>query len=116
MVFGVKLVKVDEKEPVPVPSNVLVVKEIVGFVVVDQTTPIAVIVAPPSALILPPDVAEVVVIAVMAVVVSVGAETMELLSFRHRTDAPFDTPMLAPKNVLLLLLNRLRIKAEPTLP
>jgi hypothetical protein len=66
------LVKVEEKEPVPVPSDVLVVKAIVGLVVVDQTTPLAVIVAPPSEVILPPDVAELVVKALMLDVVSVG--------------------------------------------
>ncbi len=82
------MVKEDEKEPVPVPSDVLVDRAIVGFVVVDQTTPLAVIEAPPSDVILPPDVAEVVVNAVMAVVVSVGLETIELLSFRQRTDKP----------------------------
>ena len=79
----------EEKEPVPVPSAVLVVKAMVGLVLVDQTTPLAVMEAPPSAVILPPDVAEVVVIAVMAVVVSVGVETMEFESLRQRTENPF---------------------------
>ena len=65
-------VKVDEKEPVPVPSDVLVVKEIVGLVIVAQTTPLAVIVAPPSSVILPPVVSELVVTALMLDVVSVG--------------------------------------------
>ena len=72
MVLGVRLVKEDEKEPVPVPSVVLVVKEIVGLVLVDQTTPLAVIDAPPSVVILPPEMAEVVVIEAIPVVVSVG--------------------------------------------
>lgn len=72
MVFGVKLVKEDVKEPVPFPFNVLVDKEIVGLVIVDQTTPLAVIVAPPSAVMLPPEVAVVVVIPDMLDVVSVG--------------------------------------------
>jgi hypothetical protein len=80
------LVKVEEKEPVPVPSEVLVDRAIVGLVFVDQTTPLAVIVAPPSAVILPPEVAEVVVIAVMAVVVRVGVETMEFVSLMHRRE------------------------------
>jgi hypothetical protein len=79
---------VEEKEPVPVPSEVLVVRAMVGLVLVDQTTPLADIEAPPSEVILPPEVDEVVVIAFMAVVVSVGLETIELLSFRQRTDKP----------------------------
>jgi hypothetical protein len=70
--LGVRLVKVEEKEPDPVPSDVLVVKEIVGFEVVDQTTPLAVIFAPPSEVIFPPEVAELVVKALMLAVVSVG--------------------------------------------
>ena len=75
----------DEKEPVPIPSEVLVDRAMVGLVLVDQTTPLAVMVAPPSEVILPPEVAEVVVIAVMAVVVSVGMVTM---STRATTPPP----------------------------
>ena len=45
------------KEPVPVPSAVFVVSEIVGLVVVPQTTPLAVIELPPSAVMFPPLVA-----------------------------------------------------------
>lgn len=88
MVFGVRLVKVDEKEPVPFPFDVLVDKVMVGFGVVAQTTPLDVIDAPPSDVIFPPEVAEVVESAVMAVVESVGIETMENVSFRQRTDKP----------------------------
>ena len=88
MVFGVKLVKEDEKEPVPVPFDVLVVRAMVGLELVDQTIPLPVMEAPPSDVILPPEVAEVVVIAFMAVVVSVGMVTMENVSFRQRTEAP----------------------------
>ena len=72
MVLGVKLVKEDEKEPVPVPFDVFVVKIIVGLVLVDQTTPLAVMEAPPSAVIMPPEVAVVVVIPDILDVVSVG--------------------------------------------
>ena len=72
MVLGVRLVKEDEKEPVPVPFDVFVVKIIVGLVLVDQTTPLAVMDVPPSAVILPPEVAEVVVIPDILDVVSVG--------------------------------------------
>jgi hypothetical protein len=45
------------KDPVPVPSDVFVVSEIVGLVVVAQTTPLAVMGLPPSAEIFPPLVA-----------------------------------------------------------
>ena len=75
MVFGVRLVKEDEKEPVPVPSDVFVVKEIVGLVLVDQTIPLAVTFEPPSDVIFPPEVAAVMVIEVIAVVVRVGTTT-----------------------------------------
>ena len=86
--------KVEEKEPVPVPSEVLVVRAMVGLVLVDQTTPLADIEAPPSEVILPPEVAELVLIAVIAVVLSEGMETIENVSFKQRTEAP---------NVLLLV-------------
>ena len=66
------LVKVDVKEPIPVPFDVLVDKEIVGFALVDQTTPLAVMEAPPSAVIMPPEVAVVVVIPDILDVVNVG--------------------------------------------
>jgi hypothetical protein len=66
----------------------LVLKEIVGLVIVDHITPLAVMGALPAAVILTPDVAEVAVIAVIAVVVSVGIETMEFVSFIQRTDIP----------------------------
>ena len=56
----------------PVPSVVLVGKAMVGFAVVLQQTPRAVTAAPPSALMVPPLVAVVFVIAVTAVVVIVG--------------------------------------------
>ena len=44
-------------EPVPIPSVVFVVSEIVGLVVVAQTTPLAVMELPPSAVMFPPLVA-----------------------------------------------------------
>ena len=90
MVFGVKLVKFEVNEPVPVPSIVLVERAMVGFVLVDQTTPLAVMVAPPSAVMLPPDVAEVLVINEMPVVVIVGVETVMEVSLRQRMEAPDD--------------------------
>jgi hypothetical protein len=45
------------KDPVPVPSDVFVESEIVGLVVVAQTTPLAVMELPPSAVMFPPLVA-----------------------------------------------------------
>ena len=90
MVLGVKLVKEDENEPIPVPFDVFVVRAMVGLVLLDQTIPLAVMEAPPSEVILPPDVAVVVVIADIEVVVSVGVETMENVSFRHLTGLPTD--------------------------
>ena len=56
----------------PVPLIVLVDKAMVGFAVVLQHTPRAVTVVPPSLVTLPPLSAVVMVIAVAAVVVTVG--------------------------------------------
>ena len=60
--------------PVPLPSFVLVVNEVVGLTVVLQHIPLAVIVAPLSLVIFPPLVAVVLVMADAAVVVNVGIE------------------------------------------
>ena len=90
MVLGAKLVKEDVKEPVPVPFDVLVVRAMVGLELVDQTTPLADMEAPPSEVIFPPDVEEVVVMEVIAMVVKVGMETIEFESLRQRTEAPDD--------------------------
>jgi len=72
VVLAVKPVRELVKLPVPVPSVVLVLNEIVGFADVLQHTPRAVTVAPPSLVILPPLVAVVLVIEDAAVVVRVG--------------------------------------------
>ena len=98
------MVKVEEKEPVPVPFDVLVDKVMVGFGVVAKTTPLDVIEAPPSDVILPPEVAEVVESAVMAVVESEGIETIEFESFRQRTEAPTDLKKMLVILFTLLLL------------
>jgi hypothetical protein len=58
--------------PMPVPFVVFVDKATVGFAVVLQQTPRAVIAAPPSSVMLPPLAAVVFVIDVAAVVESVG--------------------------------------------
>ena len=59
-------------EPVPVPSDVLVGREIVGLMEVSQTTPLAVTLASPSEEMLPPLEAVVWVMEEMEVVVKVG--------------------------------------------
>lgn len=59
------------KLPIPVPSDVLLFV-IVGSVVVSQQTPLPVTEAPPSTVIFPPAVADVVVIDPTLVVVNVG--------------------------------------------
>ena len=51
------MVKVQKREPVPVPLEVLEVEGTVGFDEVLQTTPLAVIGEPPSAVMFPPLVA-----------------------------------------------------------
>ena len=56
------------KEPIPVPSDVFVVSEVVGLVAVPQTTPLAVMGLSPAAVIFPPLEAVVVVMADIAVV------------------------------------------------
>ena len=58
--------------PVPAPSIVLVVNAVVGLAVVLQQIPLIVMVAPPSEVMLPPDVAVEVVILLNAFVVSVA--------------------------------------------
>ena len=72
MVLAVKPVRKLVKLPVPEPSVVLVLNEIVGFADVLQHTPRAVTEAPPSLVIVPPLVAVVLVIDDAAVVVRVG--------------------------------------------
>ena len=91
----------EEKEPVPVPFDVLVVRVIVGLVLVDQTTPLAVIDVPPSDVILPPEVAELVVMEVISVVESEGIDTIENVSFKQRIEAPTVLRLLSLKLLTL---------------
>jgi hypothetical protein len=70
--LGVSPVKALVNAPVPVPSVVLL-SAVVGLADVLQQTPRAVTAAPPSELMFPPLEAVVDVMAVTAVVVSVGA-------------------------------------------
>jgi hypothetical protein len=60
-------------EPIPLPLIVFVDKAIVGLALVPQQIPLAVILAPPSFEIVPPEIAVVVVIDETAVVDIVGA-------------------------------------------
>jgi len=73
----------------PVPSDVLLLVT-VGFAVVLQQTPLAVIAAPPSELMVPPEVAVVDVIEVTGVVVTVegAAEVVKGIS------RPYPVPTL----------------------
>jgi hypothetical protein len=78
-VFGVSPVKDELKVPIPVPLLVFVVKDMVGFVLVDHTTPLVVTAEPPSELIFPPEVAVVDVIAEIEDVVTVGGKVVEFV-------------------------------------
>jgi hypothetical protein len=62
------------KDPVPVPLDVFVESEIVGLVVVPQTTPLAVMELPPSAVMFPPLVAPEEVIEVAVTVAEMVAK------------------------------------------
>ena len=108
----------EEKEPVPVPFDALVDKTIVGLELVDQTIPLAVMEAPPSEVMLPPAVAEVVVIAAMEVVVKVGIETMEFVSFRQRMENPsFLTKLTLLVKLLVIVLFKLpKLRPKALLP
>ena len=88
------------KLPAPVPSEVLLFV-IVGFVVVAQQTPLAVIEAPPSLVILPPLVADVEVIADAVVVVITGKVAVAFSSLIQRTETP--NFLLLEDKILLFL-------------
>jgi len=74
--------------PVPVPSTVLVVNAVVGLALVLQQIPLAVMVAPPSDVMLPPLVAVVVVMLVGVVVVSIEVVGIMVVSLTQRTEYP----------------------------
>ena len=79
------------KTPVPVPSDVFVDKAIVGFIDVDQTTPLFVTEAPPSDVTLPPDAAVVVVIDDITDVVTVGVDVDDVVV--NVTSVPYEVPI-----------------------
>ena len=72
MVLAVNPVRLLVKLPVPEPSEVFVLRAVVGLVSVLQHTPRAVTVAPPSYVTLPPVVAVVEVMAVASLVATAG--------------------------------------------
>ena len=80
---GAKPVNVLVNVPVPVPSLVLVVSAVVGLALVPQHTPRAVTVLPPWSVILPPEVAVVVVMTDASLVERVGN-----WSFIQRAEKP----------------------------
>jgi hypothetical protein len=90
-VLGVRPLRDEVKLPVPDPSLVLVSREIVGVGLVDHTTPLAVMDAPPFELILPPEVALVVVMALADSVLIVGRTTgvlvVKLIAFPYPVPA-----------------------------
>ena len=77
--FGDKPVRDELKLPVPVPLLVFVVKDMVGFALVDHTTPLEVTAEPPSELIVPPEIDAVDVIAEIEDVVTVGGKVVEFV-------------------------------------
>jgi hypothetical protein len=91
IVPAVNPVRLLVKIPVPVASDVFD-PVIVGLAVVAQQVPLAVIVPPPSAVTFPPEVAVVNVIAVAAVVVTVGSTigfVVNMSSFPYAVPALF---------------------------
>jgi hypothetical protein len=74
VVPGLKPVRLLVKPPSPVPLLVIL-SAVVGLALVDQQTPFAVTVPPPSAVTFPPDIAVVDVMEVTAFVDTVGNDT-----------------------------------------
>ena len=70
--FAVNPVMLLVNAPIPVPSTVLVANAIVGLAVALQQIPLAVMVAPPSEVMFPPDVAVAIAMLLIEVVVAVG--------------------------------------------
>ena len=73
------------------PLLVFVVKDMVGFALVDHTTPLVVTTEPPSELIFPPDAAVVVVIELADIVFTVGRTNdvlvLKVISFPYPVPA-----------------------------
>ncbi len=77
--FGVRPVRDELNVPVPAPLLVFVVKDMVGFVLVDHTTPLVVTAEPPSELTFPPEMAVVVEMELTEIVVTVGVTVVEFV-------------------------------------
>ena len=77
MVFPVSPTRLLVNVPVPVPSVVLLLA-VVGFCVVDQHTPLAEILAPPSDVASPPEEAVVWVMEDISAVVTIGSTGLVL--------------------------------------
>jgi hypothetical protein len=90
-VFGERPLRDELKLPVPEPSLLFVLKEIVGLVLVDHTTPLEVTTEPPSELTFPPEVAVVVVMELEDTVLNVGRTTgvlvVNVISFPYPVPA-----------------------------
>ena len=82
----------DGKLPVPEPSSVFVVNEVVGTGFTDHTTPRVVTADPPSEVIFPPPFAVLAVIPLMAVVVNVGILAVTVVV--KDTSFPYAVPTL----------------------
>ena len=76
------------KLPLPGPSLVFVDNDTVGFGDVLQTTPLCVMLAPPSSVTVPPQVAPLLVISSMDAVVTFGSSALVL---KDRI-SPYDVP------------------------
>ena len=82
----------DGKLPVPEPSSVFVVNEVVGAGFTDHTTPRVVTADPPSDVIFPPPFAVLAVTPLMAVVVNVGI--LPVPDVVNDTSFPYAVPEL----------------------
>ena len=82
----------DGKLPVPDPSSVFVVNEVVGTGFTDHTTPRVVTADPPSDVIFPPPFAVLAAIPLMAVVVNVGI--LAVTDVVNVTSFPYAVPTL----------------------
>ena len=97
--FGERPLRDVLKLPVPVPLLVFVVKEMVGFGLVDHTTPLVVTTEPQSPVTIPPLFAVVEVISLMGIVVKVGTAVPEkVVTF---ISLPYPVPTSLVANALM---------------
>jgi hypothetical protein len=96
----------DINNPGPIPFHVLDDVEIVGFGLMDQTTPLIVTESPPSDTILPPERTVELEIESTIIVDKVGKVELllEIASFKHRTERPNFLRLPEPKSRPLILL------------